>query len=669
MKKYLLSLALFGLANGVSLPLANVNSEAKASYIYGENIVYNGDFKIGAGEYVVPGGAPSGDTVISGMGTFDANKARATKDETNPSNTIMKFTGGGFASFYKLLNIEKSGEYKIEFDYKVDGTTDNIGFAFWCITDGNRLPEVNIFDSNQNAGVKTTDLANNWKHIEYTRKFEDKVYDSMHFWCNVNSATIYTDNFKMVKTGTTENIFKGGDFEGFLDYGTSTLTMTPNENKLYGQNVTLGTGNVKLANDGIYGLEIDSLNEDLYTTEINFDGEIASDANLKLNILNSENASLKEIDIIKDGVSTTKNSYIGTFNKISDAKKVQLEYSGSSELSISYFTIKPTYENAFDPTKTYYEDKNLVVNGDFEKFDEGTKFSETQLEGAWGSVSLDNPGRIVKDGDNKVASIGKNDESDAKNYSSMFLMTPDDLTIGDLVRFQYDYKLTISDDPTTYTEINSCFVGGANVSYYKLDLSKVNYDDSYVTTSGAESAHYAFKKEVLPNGYTRVTLDFQVMQDKIQWNSVRWLFTPHKVGDTLYVDNVNIKFLSETPFTNEASKIEINSEDLELFVGETKDLTYTITPSDATNKDVTWKSSNEKVCTVNNGKITAIGEGVCEISVETTNGKKDSIVVTVLKKQEEKKSNGGAIAGGIVGGVAGVGIIAGAIIYFLKRKK
>lgn len=668
MKKYLLSLALFGLAQGVSLPLANVSNEAKANYIYGENIVYNGDFKIGAGEYVVPSAAPSGDSVISGMGTFDG-KAYVTKEENNSSNTVIKFMGDGFSSFYKLLNIEKSGEYKIEFDYKVDGSTDNIGFAFWCITDGNRLPEVNIFDSSQNKDVKTTDLANNWKHIEYTRKFEDKVYDSMHFWCNINSATIYADNFKMTKTGTTENIFKGGDFEGFLDYATSTLTMTPNENKLYGQNVTLGNGNVKLTNDGIYGLEIDSLNENLYTTEIKFDGELASDANLKLNILNSENTSVKEIEIIKDGVSTTKNSYIGTFNKISDAKKVQLEYRGSSELSISYFSIKPTYENAFDPTKTYYEDKNLVVNGDFEKFDEGTKFSEKQLEGAWGSVSLDNPGRIVKDGDNNVASIGKNDASDAKNYSSMFLMTPDDLTIGDLVRFQYDYKLTISDDPITYTEINSCFVGGANVSYYKLDLSKINYDDSYVATSGAESAHYNFKKEVLSNGYTRVTLDFQVMQDKIQWNSVRWLFTPHNVGDTLYVDNVNIRFLSETPFSTEATKIEINSEDLELFVGETKDLTYTITPSDATNKDVKWTSSNEAVCKVNNGKIEAIGEGVCEISVETTNGKKDSIVVTVLKKNEEKKSNTGAIAGGIIGGVAGVGIIASAIIYFLKRKK
>ena len=105
MKKYLLSLALFGLAQGVSLPLANVSNEAKANYIYGENIVYNGDFKIGAGEYVGPSAAPSGDTVISGMGTFDG-KAYVTKEENNKSNTVIKFMGDGFSSFYKLLNIE-----------------------------------------------------------------------------------------------------------------------------------------------------------------------------------------------------------------------------------------------------------------------------------------------------------------------------------------------------------------------------------------------------------------------------------------------------------------------------------------------------------------------------------------------------------------------------------
>ena len=36
----------------------------------------------------------------------------------------------------------------------------------------------------------------------------------------------------------------------------------------------------------------------------------------------------------------------------------------------------------------------MTVNGDFEAFEVGTVFSEVQLEGAWGSVSLDNPATI-----------------------------------------------------------------------------------------------------------------------------------------------------------------------------------------------------------------------------------------------------------------------------------
>ena len=57
--------------------------------------------------------------------------------------------------------------------------------------------------------------------------------------------------------------------------------------------------------------------------------------------------------------------------------------------------------------------------------------------------------------------------------------------------------------------------------------------------------------------------------------------------------------------------------------GESLNLVATITPSTATNKNVTWTSSNEKVVTVSKeGIITAIEEGTTTITVTTEDGNK-----------------------------------------------
>ena len=43
-------------------------------------------------------------------------------------------------------------------------------------------------------------------------------------------------------------------------------------------------------------------------------------------------------------------------------------------------------------------------------------------------------------------------------------------------------------------------------------------------------------------------------------------------------------------------------------------------PEDATNKEVKWSSSNESVCVVHQGKVVAMGYGICLISVITVDG-------------------------------------------------
>lgn len=64
-------------------------------------------------------------------------------------------------------------------------------------------------------------------------------------------------------------------------------------------------------------------------------------------------------------------------------------------------------------------------------------------------------------------------------------------------------------------------------------------------------------------------------------------------------------------------------------MGDSKTITATVYPSNATNKTVTWSSSDSSVATVNGGKITAKKVGSATITVKTTNGRTSTCTVKV----------------------------------------
>lgn len=82
----------------------------------------------------------------------------------------------------------------------------------------------------------------------------------------------------------------------------------------------------------------------------------------------------------------------------------------------------------------------------------------------------------------------------------------------------------------------------------------------------------------------------------------------------------------------------MNKTSLELTVGSTSELSVTIKPTNATNKTVTWKSSDAKVATVSNGKVTAIGAGTATITA-TVDGKTATTKVTVTAKSSGTANN------------------------------
>lgn len=76
-------------------------------------------------------------------------------------------------------------------------------------------------------------------------------------------------------------------------------------------------------------------------------------------------------------------------------------------------------------------------------------------------------------------------------------------------------------------------------------------------------------------------------------------------------------------------KIVLSESKIEMKIDDSFTADYTISPKDAADVDVDWKSSDEDVARVNgSGKITAVGEGSCVITV-SAGGEKDTLKVTV----------------------------------------
>lgn len=66
--------------------------------------------------------------------------------------------------------------------------------------------------------------------------------------------------------------------------------------------------------------------------------------------------------------------------------------------------------------------------------------------------------------------------------------------------------------------------------------------------------------------------------------------------------------------------VTLDKQNADLDIGATLALVASVSPENATDKSVTWSSSDTAVATVANGTVTAVGEGTAVITVTTTDG-------------------------------------------------
>nr|WP_306562257.1 Ig-like domain-containing protein [Bacteroides intestinalis] len=88
------------------------------------------------------------------------------------------------------------------------------------------------------------------------------------------------------------------------------------------------------------------------------------------------------------------------------------------------------------------------------------------------------------------------------------------------------------------------------------------------------------------------------------------------------------------------TSVTLNESALSLKEGRNVTLSATITPDDATNQNVTWKSSDPDIATVDtNGKIRALKPGTATITVITEDGGKTAICTVTVEPGDPLKSS------------------------------
>ena len=213
--------------------------------------------------------------------------------------------------------------------------------------------------------------------------------------------------------------------------------------------------------------------------------------------------------------------------------------------------------------------------------------------------------------------------------------------------------------PTTTTVYYPSAGFGANSTYLHYRVNKGGAAGTWTTVPGV-------KMEAACDGYVKYTID-NPDQDEVEFvfnnGSGQWDNNGEAnykgTGESLLVKSGQLT-VDNPPctVTVPVSSVSISGGDFELATGATRKLTASVAPANATDRAVSWKSSNTSVATVDaSGTVKAVSTGTATITA-TAGGKSASIKVTVAS--DYIAVNSVAISGtGVASGKATINVGAG----------
>lgn len=141
----------------------------------------------------------------------------------------------------------------------------------------------------------------------------------------------------------------------------------------------------------------------------------------------------------------------------------------------------------------------------------------------------------------------------------------------------------------------------------------------------AEGSSVQLEASVTPDNASNKALNWESANPNIASVDANGKVTALSQGITTItvttIDGSNVAATCEINVIRLATSISLNFQRLSAEVGSTYQLIATVLPEDATNKDVVWSSSDEKVATVDkNGLVSVISKGICTITAATVDG-------------------------------------------------
>ena len=265
-----------------------------------------------------------------------------------------------------------------------------------------------------------------------------------------------------------------------------------------------------------------------------------------------------------------------------------------------------------------------------------------------------------------------------------FLLNPSNATLKEVNWTNSDSNKVSMKDSVGYALIKGLKVGSSNIEIIvkdydgnvKTDSVKVNVINSDQPVLVSSITLSPTSVTLSPNG----TYKFNVMVNPSNATNKGVTWSSSNTNVVSVDQNGNIKALkkgtakirvtakdgsgkyAEASVTVESPKptnilvtgVSLNASTVKMYVGQSYQLIHTVKPSNATNKGVTWNSSNTNVVSVSNGKIIGKSSGKARITVTTIDGGYSAYTdVTVINrpssssKPSSSSSSGSSISSSI----------------------
>ena len=165
-------------------------------------------------------------------------------------------------------------------------------------------------------------------------------------------------------------------------------------------------------------------------------------------------------------------------------------------------------------------------------------------------------------------------------------------------------------------------------------VAVTNIAISQTSASVVEGNSIILSHEIMPNNASNKKVLWSSSDATVAAVNQNGVVTALKVGavfitvaseDGGFVGISNVKVVKKPAISNPVSGIYVSPQFLNLSIGETAELSYTIRPLNASNKDVIWRSEDSSIATVDvNGRVTAVSVGKVEIAAITVDGQYSS---------------------------------------------